>query len=240
MRRMIIGSVCIIVILFSGIRLEEIEQNNDKNLNIVVKVEECVVTAELENQVAIKEIKEETEVERTNIVDFLKENKNIDDTTKNDLKYESKKIDSKNEHKKTTITKNDENGAEPTSTVNAKQNEERQKIPVNNSKENTKQEQKTEEYIYNETATNKFIADINEIAKRNKELWGTDGKMLYSVEVCKSLIGENYMSPYNYSQVEGKVLNVYSVTFLVYAVDYKRTGFATETRYYIDITSFKN
>ncbi len=43
------------------------------------------------------------------------------------------------------------------------------------------------------------------------------------------------MFPYNYKQVEGKGLNVFPVTFLVYAVDYKKTGFATETRYYIDI-----
>ena len=39
-------------------------------------------------------------------------------------------------------------------------------------------------------------------------------------------------------QLEGIVLNVFSVKFLVYAVDYKRTGFTTQTRYYIDIAEY--
>lgn len=106
--------------------------------------------------------------------------------------------------------------------------------------ESQKVEQKPkEEYIYNDTATKKLINDINTIAKRNPDLWGANGEKLYNIKTSKNLIGKNYMSPYSYGQVEGKVLNVYSVTFLVYAVDYKKTGLATETRYYIDITNFQ-
>ena len=113
--------------------------------------------------------------------------------------------------------------------------EEIQKTQSNNTEEKNKEEKITEEYIYNDTATKKLINDINEIAKKNPDLWGTDEKKLYSIKVSRSLLGQNYMFPYNYKQVEGKVLNVFPVTFLVYAVDYKKTGFATETRYYIDI-----
>ena len=113
--------------------------------------------------------------------------------------------------------------------------EEIQKTQSNNTEEKNKEEKITEEYIYNDNATKKLINDINEIAKKNPDLWGTDGKKLYNIKVSRSLLGQNYMFPYNYKQVEGKVLNVFPVTFLVYAVDYKKTGFATETRYYIDI-----
>ena len=46
------------------------------------------------------------------------------------------------------------------------------------------------------------------------------------------------MYPYSFSQIEGKVLNVYSVTFLVYAADYKKTGLPTQNRYFVDITNY--
>ena len=59
-----------------------------------------------------------------------------------------------------------------------------------------------------------------------------------------SLVGKNYMYPYSFSQIEGKVLNVYSVTFLVYAADYKKTGFPTHKvllnfKFKIEISSLK-
>lgn len=241
MKKMIIGGICIIVTLFSGVGLESFKQKDSKNQNTVVETkEEDIATNEVGNQVAIEETKEETNEEQTNKVDFLEQNENIDTTTENKQPQNVKNTDSKNEEKKltTTNTNSDKEELKPTSNTNQKQEE--QKPKVNDNKENTKQEQKTEEYIYNKDATNKLIADIDEIAKRNKDLWDANGGKLYSIEKCENLVGQNYMYPYSYAQVEGKVLNVYSVKFLVYAVDYKRNGFATETRYYIDIAKFEN
>ena len=79
---------------------------------------------------------------------------------------------------------------------------------------------------------------VNENLKKSLEILNQNLKnKLYKIEISKSIMGNNYMCPYRYSMVEGKVLNVFPVKFLVYAVDYKRTGMETQTRYYIGITN---
>ena len=84
----------------------------------------------------------------------------------------------------------------------------------------------------------KIIQDIDDIAKRNKDLWGENSEKRYKIKISSSLVGGNYMCPYRKVQVEGIVLNSYPVTFLVYAVTYQKTGFQDEVRYYISVTNY--
>ena len=45
------------------------------------------------------------------------------------------------------------------------------------------------------------------------------------------------MYPYSKQRLEGKVLNVFPVKFLVYVVDVQRPGFQKEMKYYISIVN---
>ena len=75
MKKMIVGGICIIVTLFSGVGLESFKQKDSKNQNTVVETkEEDIATNEVGNQVVIEETKEETNEEQTNKVDFLEQN----------------------------------------------------------------------------------------------------------------------------------------------------------------------
>ena len=68
------------------------------------------------------------------------------------------------------------------------------------------------------------IVSVNKTSVEGKV---KDGSKKYEIEIASSLVGGNYMYPYSKAQLEGVVLDVFSVKFLVYAVDYHKTGFAT-------------
>lgn len=95
-----------------------------------------------------------------------------------------------------------------------------------------------EKITYNDTETKRLIQDIDDIAKKNKSLWGENLEKRYKIKISSSLVGESYMCPYRKAQVEGIVLNSYPVTFLVYAVNYQKTGYQDEVRYYISVTNY--
>lgn len=252
-KKIFISIISAVILLIGGTKeIQHFKNDNSVEENIVEE------TSKDENQVAntiIKEVKENTEVQE-NIQEKLENNQqennveqrvNIKENESKNEKTVEQIDNSKNEVNKNQVVqtkkeqKPESNVGTKDTPINNKETQEKvkteeiQKTQSNNTEEKNKEEKITEEYIYNDTATKKLINDINEIAKKNPDLWGTDEKKLYSIKVSRSLLGQNYMFPYNYKQVEGKVLNVFSVTFLVYAVDYKKTGFATETRYYIDI-----
>ncbi len=234
--------VCVVTVLFSGGVIKNIITQKEEKQDTVVETEEIIdegkdVNVE-EIAEAIKDTSTETtseisNQEQTNNSDVIEnENKKTTDTVKkgNDTKKENPKPSTTNIGNQKQENKGTSNQAKP--------NQEVQKTETNNNKEPAKAEKITEEYIYNDTETKRLMADIDTIAKRNPDLWGKNGEKLYKIQKSPSLVGKNYMYPYSFSQIEGKVLNVYSVTFLVYAADYKKTGFPTQTRYFVDITNY--
>ena len=234
--------VCVVTVLFSGGVIKNIITQKEQKQDTVVETEEILdegkdvnveETAEAIEDISTETTSEISNQEQTNNSDIIEnKNKKTTDTVK-------KGNDTKKENPKPTTTNTGNQKQENKGTSNqAKPNQEVQKTETNNNKEPAKAEKITEEYIYNDTETKRLIADIDTIAKRNPDLWGKNGEKLYKIQKSPSLVGKNYMYPYSFSQIEGKVLNVYSVTFLVYAADYKKTGFPTQTRYFVDITNY--
>ena len=108
-----------------------------------------------------------------------------------------------------------------------KYNNKKEEVPK---KEETKEENKTKEPIYNQTETNRMIASIDKFAKQNPDLIGKNGEKLYKVRVSKDAMQFNCFYPFRESQIEAKVANVFSCTFVIYAVDVNGV-----TKYYIGI-----
>lgn len=233
--KFIASIICIVTMMITSKTLEEPKQLEEVYENTVVQSN--VMLEETNNEVEnttyeVQEAKNETV---NNTVNSTIKKKNEEVTITNTKQEE------KVEEVKETSSQEKEQKAEPKKEQKKEQKKEEStqtiKKEVEEKTKEVKQEPK-EEYIYNDAETKKIIADINEIAKRNPELWGENGEKQYKVEISSSLIGQNYMSPYKKSQVEGIVLNVFPVKFLVYAIDYERAGFTTETRYYIDIAEY--
>lgn len=221
----------------------------------VVDVENKEVKSDTENQITLNETNEITDVALTEtetsneVEEVVQENieKSQNSNNENTLKQEntsSKKnnVSKSNEEKKSgeTIVKDiTKSNSKDTSSSNNKQ-EESSKDTSNQETTNNKEETSIpkEKITYNDTATQKLIQDIDDIAKRNKDLWGENSEKRYKIKISSSLVGGNYMCPYRKAQVEGIVLNSYPVTFLVYAVTYQKTGFQDEVRYYISVTNY--
>ena len=250
-KKLFISIVTAIIVIISGTKNfkyfkddNSVEENivketcTNENLSTDTVNEEVKENTEVENSIIEKiddNNSEEDEVQITNKNEENKNNAVIKNDKSNNIIVKNQTIQEKKEQKTTSNAETKNVEKNDTKTKEKVSSQEPQKTQTNNTNEKDKEQKITEEYIYNDTATKKLINDINEIAKKNPDLWGADGKKLYNVKVSKTLLGQNYMFPYNYKLVEGKVLNVFPVTFLVYAIDYKKTGFATETRYYIDI-----
>lgn len=221
----------------------------------VVDVENKEVKSDTENQITLNETNEITNVALTEtetsneVEEVVQENieKSQNSNNENTLKQEntsSKKnnVSKSNEEKKSgeTIVKDTtKSNTKDTSSSNKKQ-EESSKDTSNQETTNNKEETSIpkEKITYNDTATQKLIQDIDDIAKRNKDLWGENSEKRYKIQISSSLVGGSYMCPYRKAQVEGIVLNSYPVTFLVYAVTYQKTGFQDEVRYYISVTNY--
>lgn len=239
-RKILISFVTMIITVIAGATgFKEIKNDNSVEVGSVVNEtqEENAVDNTLEEEV-VEEIDEAEDANEEIKEDEIKN----EETTKGDIVTgtEGTKGNEPKNTKGNSSGNTKDQGSNATVgntpiTCNSNQNTQ----GITNKQEVPKTEEAKPEYIYNYTETQKLITDIDEIAKSNPNLWGKNGEKKYSVEVEKSLVGQNYMSPYSYGQVQGKVLNVFSVKFLVCAFDYKRPGFATETRYYIDIAQFE-
>lgn len=235
--------VCVVTVLFSGGVIKNIITQKEQKQDTVVETEEILDEGKDVNVEEIAEAIKDTSTETISEISNQEQTNNSKDVIENENKKTTdtvkKENDTKKENPKPTTTNTGNQKQENKETSNqVKPNQEVQKTETNNNKEPAKAEKITEEYIYNDTETKRLMADIDTIAKRNPDLWGKNGEKLYKIQKSPSLVGKNYMYPYSFSQIEGKVLNVYSVTFLVYAADYKKTGFPTQTRYFIDITNY--
>ena len=234
--------VCVVTVLFSGGVIKNIKKQKEEKQDTVVETEEIIDEGKDVNVEEIAEAIKDTSTETTSEISNQEQTNNsdvIENENKKTTDTVKKGKDTKKENPKPSTTNIGNQKQENKGTSNqAKPNQEVQKTETNNNKEPAKAEKITEEYIYNDTETKRLMADIDTIAKRNPDLWGKNGEKLYKIQKSPSLVGKNYMYPYSFSQIEGKVLNVYSVTFLVYAADYKKTGFPTQTRYFVDITNY--
>lgn len=163
------------------------------------------------------------------------ENTNTKETkTNNTNQSKEEKEDGK------TIVKNATKDSTKNSSSNKGKQEESSKVTNNQETITNKEElnKPKEKITYNDTATKRLIQDIDDIAKKNKSLWGENLEKRYKIKISSSLVGGSYMCPYRKAQVEGIVLNSYPVTFLVYAVTYQKTGYQDEVRYYISVTNY--
>lgn len=163
------------------------------------------------------------------------ENTNTKETkTNNTNQSKEEKEDGK------TIVKNATKDSTKNSSSNKGKQEESSKVTNNQETITNKEElnKPKEKITYNDTATKRLIQDIDDIAKKNKSLWGENLEKRYKIKISSSLVGGSYMCPYRKAQVEGIVLNSYPVTFLVYAVTYQKTGYQDEVRYYISVANY--
>lgn len=226
-------SACVIGIVVNNFNKEHEwlnEQNSTDISNTIIEESENIKESPEENNIA----NENTSTEIIEDNNTITENHN-DNSVSNSNKNENST--KPNNTQKNTNLQEEKNDTKQTQTQVEQKVEETQ---ATETKEEKPVEVAKEEYIYNNTETLRLINDINEIAKRNSALWREDGSKKYEIDVSANLIGKNYMSPYSKGQLEGIVLNVFSVKFLVYAVDYKKPGFETQTRYYIDIAEYEN
>lgn len=238
LKKIIIGIVTTIICsVIGGVEYINLKTDNsvgDENVSNIVQENKIDETFE-------KEVNELNNEENSNFVAVEDKNENIGSkekqTDNNKVTEPIKEKSSVTSNKKTNVAKQstDENkNTKVTKKEEVKDTTDEEKT-INNTEEVKKQ---TEEIIYNSTATNQLINDINELAKENKNLWGANSEKLYKIKISNSLVGKNYISPYNKDRISGIVKNTYPVTFLVYAIDYNKPGFATQTRYYIDITEY--
>ena len=223
----------------------------------VVDVENKEVKSDTENQITLNETNEITDVALTEtetsneVEEVVQENieKSQNSNNENTLKQENTNTggtktnnsnqSNQNKGKNEELEKSTNEDSTKEKPNNNKQ-EDNQTITSNQETTNKKEEISIpkEKITYNDTATQKLIQDIDDIAKRNKDLWGENSEKRYKIQISSNLLGGNYMCPYRKAQVEGIVLNSYPVTFLVYAVTYQKTGFQDEVRYYISVTNY--
>lgn len=218
----------------------------------VVDVGNKEVKSDTENQITLNETNAISDVAETEAEEMVQENteESQNSNNENTLKQENtntgetktnnaNQSNQEKENGKTIVKDTTKDNTKDSSSSNNKQ-EESSKDTSNQETTNNKEETSIpkEKITYNDTATQKLIQDIDDIAKRNKDLWGENSEKRYKIKISSSLVGGNYMCPYRKAQVEGIVLNSYPVTFLVYAVTYQKTGFQDEVRYYISVTNY--
>lgn len=244
MLRKVIISICTTIVLSIvgvasvldvGNKEAKLDAENQISLNEINTVADETVT-EISNE--SEELQEQNTEESQNSSEentLKQENTDTKETKTNNANQSNQE----KKNGKTIVKDTTKDNTKDSSSSNNKQ-EESSKVTNNQETTTNKEETSTpkEKITYNDTATQKLIQDIDDIAKRNKDLWGENSEKRYKIQISSSLVGGSYMCPYRKAQVEGIVLNSYPVTFLVYAVTYQKTGFQDEVRYYISVTNY--
>lgn len=246
MLRKVIISICTTIVLSIVGVASVLDVTNNKEAK-----------SDAENQISLNEINtiaDETVTETSNKSEELvqentegSQNSNNENTLKREnantgeTKTNNSNQSNQNKGKNEELGKSTNEGSTKENPNNNKQ-EDNQTITSNQETTNKKEETSIpkEKITYNDTETKRLIQDIDDIAKRNKDLWGPNSEKRYKITISSSLVGGEYMYPYSYQQVEGIVLNSYPVTFLVYAVNYQKTGYKDEVRYYISIEKYSD
>ena len=181
---------------------QEVNEIKD-NINILAKENMTTVDKEIDT-ITEKEEKEEKQVNNEKL-NITKTNVSNNDTKEN-----------KNTNEKIVTTNN-------TSTQEKADYNKIEEIPK-------KEENKTKEPIYNKTETDRMIECIDKYAKQNPDLIGKNDEKKYKIRVSKDAMQCDSFSPYRESEIEKKVANVFSCTFVIYAADINGV-----TKYYIGI-----
>ena len=229
-------------------------------LKTIILVIIITVTFEMTEKINYFNLIEDNSVECENVLNLVNQEDKLDNALNkevNDIDNNLNSAIQKEETKKEEIRDNnysdkDEKNVETERNINitsntnvtkqeTKENKEQTKKDENEKKSNTqekketneetkKEENQTKEPIYNQSETNRMKEAIDKFAKQNPDLIGENGEKLYRIRISKDAMEYNYFSPYRDNQIEAKVANVFSCTFVIYAVDVNGC-----TRYYIGI-----
>lgn len=224
MLKILFSFVCIITTIIGTARLKLIEGFDNKIENeIIVKN-----TEEIQNYI------QGTEPIQNKVIENNKENSFSSNVAKQEITNNENKGHTTEKEESNNIIINDNT----TDEVQVSDSQEQEKEVDNVVKNEPMVEEKKIEYVYNKAETDRMINAVNEIAKQNANLWAEDGSKIYRVEVNSNAMQGNYFSPYRDNQIAVKVLNTFSVTFYVYAVDYTVNGTVQHTRYYISVAQY--
>lgn len=203
----------------------------------IVEDENIVKEANVEipdNNTIDNEVDESRDEDNSNMeVDVLERNDNNNSKISNEPKVVIKNGESNVETKQYTKVENKDTKEVSNNTMQTTQTQKKEEtIKQESNVESTK-----ESINYNASESQRMVNDINSIARENEFLWDSNGNPLFKVEISKSAMNGEYMYPYSKQRLEGKVLNVFPVKFLVYVVDVQRPGFQKEMKYYISIVN---
>lgn len=260
MIKIVVITIVCVISLIAGVgnyrQSDNLNQEGEKNILLDIEnevFEENIVQEEIgviENTVKEDNIIKEDKVENKTSVSNVKENNKTETIASNKKQETTKSKEDYQTNNKTieqnTNKKEDLVQEKKEETKEYKQEDKIKQEVEQNTKEEVKEEiviQETKyEYVYNYNETQRLKNDVEEIAKQNADLFDSEGNKLYRVSEFsnkeQAMNRTNYFSPYNIQEVKGVVLNTYSCTFLVYAIDYKINGILQQTRYYIKITEF--
>ena len=231
-KRIILGIVIFITV--GGISCLNYKFDNSVEKENVLNVENLQDKIDNTLEQEVNEIKDDSNDLKKNNVDNI--HKNNDTVTKKENE-QVKRENLNTNTTKTNVAKNNikENKKTEEKAIIAhnketteKNNNKKEEVPKK--EEPKKEENKTKEPIYNLTETNRMIASIDKFAKQNPDLIGKNGEKLYKIRVSKDAMQFNCFYPFRESQIEAKVANVFSCTFVIYAVDVNGI-----TKYYIGI-----
>lgn len=203
----------------------------------IVEDENIVEEANVEipdNNTIDNEVDESRDEDNSNMeVDVLERNDNNNSKISNEPKVVIKNGESNVETKQYTKVENKDTKEVSNNTMQTTQTQKKEEtIKQESNVESTK-----ESINYNASESQRMVNDINSIARENEFLLDSNGNPLFKVEISKSAMNGEYMYPYSKQRLEGKVLNVFPVKFLVYVVDVQRPGFQKEMKYYISIVN---
>lgn len=213
--------------------------------NILVNVENVIENNEINEDIVSKTTLTSDVVNNVNAEGKIETNTS---SSKEKTKLNISKNESKNTNKTITLNSNlaenkEKNKEENNRDVRVKEKTETKVEDTKDKVEKNTMVQETKyEYVYNYKETQRLKNDIEKIARDNQDLFDENGNKLYKVREFdnkeQAMKKNNFFSPYNMLEVKGVVLNTYSCTFLVYAIDYKINGILQQTRYYIKVAEY--
>ena len=244
MVKKIVVLVMVIIIILVGIIINwsllyknEIYDMSKISENIMIN-ENDINEVNISN--AIKQ--EETEIKKNNsskevdndIIDTNEITNSYIKNKANEEKAENNKSEDTKTNKENTTIKEENKKDEVEKPTNQTQvNKVDQESDEKEQNKETVEEIVIQKDVYNATETNRLKNTIDKYAKENSDLWGKNGEKLYSVEISKEAMKSDVFYPFNEFNVEAKVANVFSCTFIIYAVDSGNV-----TKYYIGIKEF--
>lgn len=244
MVKKIVVLVIVIIIILVGIIINWSSLYKNDIYDVSKISENIMINENDTNEVKISNVIEQEETESKKNNSHKEVNNDIIDTSEITNSYiKNKTNEEKSENNKSEDTKtNKEN-----TTIKEETKKDEVEKPTNQTQVN-KVDQESEEKeqnketveeiviqkdVYNATESNRLKNTIDKYAKENSDLWGKSGEKLYSVEISKEAMESDVFYPFNEFNVEAKVANVFSCTFIIYAVDSGNV-----TKYYIGIKEF--